>query len=50
VVRVDEALVEPAGELASERGLARAHQSYEKEIAPVQRHQGIVSGSLRRKM
>ena len=43
VIRVDEALVEAPGELAPERGLARAHQPDEKKIAPAQRHRGIVS-------
>ena len=44
-VGVDEALVEPARELAAERGLARARQADEKEIAPVQRHRGKLNGT-----
>ena len=41
-VGVDERLVEPAGELAAERGLARARKSDQKQIAPMQIHRGIV--------
>src|SRR6185437_2474433 len=44
VVGVDETLVETTRELPPERGLARAHESHEKKIAPVQRHRGIVNG------
>src|SRR6185437_14506646 len=45
VVGVDELLVETARELPPERGLARAHESHQKKIAPVQRHRGIVNGA-----
>ena len=41
-VGVDELLVEPAGELAAERGLARARKSHQIQIAPMQIHRGIV--------
>ena len=49
VVGVDEALVEPAGELPPERGFARAHESDEKQIARVQLHRGIVVESRARR-
>ena len=41
-VGVDERLAEPPRELAAERGLARAGQSDQKQIAPMQMHRGIV--------
>ena len=45
VIGIDEALRQPSRELTPERGLARAHHADEKQIAPVQRHRGIVMGS-----
>ena len=41
-VGVDERLVEPAGELAAERGFARARKTHQIQIAPMQIHRGIV--------
>jgi hypothetical protein len=42
LVGVDEALAEPARELAPERRLAGAHEAHEEEIAAVQGHRGIL--------
>ena len=41
-VGVDERLAESPRQLAAERGLARAGQSDQKQIAPMQMHRGIV--------
>ena len=46
-IGVDERLVEPPRELAAERRFARARQSDQKEIAPMQMHPRIVVDSLR---
>src|SRR5215831_5536056 len=42
LIRIDEALAEAARKLPAERRLARAHQADKKQIAPMQRHSGIV--------